>query len=701
MASPNRKSDEAVFERHFRKIISGDGIYEEAQGGLCTRLMEKFFKNAKARRPFEVEWMKALRQVRGVYDPEIASKIPENSSRIFPKVTQGKVNQVLSRLNDMLFPELDRNYSLEITPVPSISKDEGVKIRKMLTRIDPQTNVKILPTKEELEKFTIKVCEQKCSEMQREMDDQLLEMRYEANVAKPTLKSAVYYGTGVCKGPLVDIKKKRTSWEPSGNTYVLKTKEVVIPTFQKVVLWNWFPDMTVVEYPDAEGAFERHIKTKHDMRVLSRTPGFNADVIRQYLEEHPDGDYLPMAWEHEMEAVNAESGVEVANAFEASTASSSQGIDSDRKYQVLEYWGWIDYDDLQAESIPLEEKHSALGEAYCNIWLLGNKIIKAVPVDVIGGDNIFKVFYLNKDETSIFGTGLPLTMRHSALGIGSASRMILNNAAICSGPMFEINYSLIPASVTDIDDIYAMKVWLREGRGVDAQYPAVRLLSADSHINELLQIIEMFKAFADEETCLPTWMTSESSKTTNETAQGISMKQGTITVSLKDIVKNFDDLTEQVMGGLYAWNMEFNDNDAIKGDYQVKPRGSTTLVTKEITRQTLNQFIMTLAPEDWAYVPRRDILEQRIKANDLNIKLHTEEEADRIRQSQVDPEMLALSKQQQQEDIRKTRAMSLNFLSKAKKVNKEAEDMSGELEESLRQPTSPAAASPSKEGPKK
>jgi hypothetical protein len=216
-----------------------------------------------------------------------------------------------------------------------------------------------------------------------------------------------------------------------------------------------------------------------------------------------------------------------------------------------------------------------------------------------------------------------------------------------------------------------MKVWIREGRGNDAQYPAIRVYIIDSHIPEYISIIDQFIKFGDIESTLPTWFITDPNAMANETTTGVSMRMSTMTLTVRDIVRNFDEHQESVMKALYAWNMEFNDKPEIKGDYKVRARGSSSLVTKEVRMQSLNQFATTLTPEDWVYIPRRKFLEERVKANDLDIPVRTEEEADKVRQSMVDQRAKELAYKQAEAEIQKTQSMALNLTTKAKKTNEE------------------------------
>ena len=539
-----------AFEKKFNEIVSGKdtGEYDGVRAALAAKLTARWDEWRKLRAPYEEKWLQALRQHKGIYDPEILDKIDDNSSKVYPKVTRAKDNMALSRLHEMLFPDLDRNWTIEPTPVPRVSKKVAVMLKEQYTVVDPQTGIATPPNQATLDKAIEDYAKSTSKNCQLEMDDQLLEMGYSMKIAKPTLKSSLIFGHGVCKGPLHETKTA-VIWQNSGMDLTPVEKKVKSPRYVHVPVWDWYPDLTVVHPEDMQGAFERHALSKHDLRNLGKMPDFDKAKINEYLKYHPEGNFTAENWEIKLR--DLEAGVTGKNVFDSSE-TAAQGIVGDKKYVVLEYWGYIDTTDLLEAGATLtdDEKNEIDGELYANIWVIDNQILRAVVVDPPGGE-IYKVTYWDKDDSSLLGEGLPHTIRHSQLTISAAARMLLNNAAICSGPQFEINFELV--SNEDINNIFPMKVWLREGKGVDAQYDAVRIKHVDSHIDEYLKIIDTFKGFGDEESCLPTWIISQP-MTSEETAHGLSMRMGAITMSIKDLVRNFDDFTEKIIGSLYEWN---------------------------------------------------------------------------------------------------------------------------------------------------
>jgi hypothetical protein len=643
----------------------------EAMRSFGYRLRNQFSINESYRRPKELEWLECLRQMKGIYDPDI--KIDANHSRVYPKITRSKVNIVLSRLHEMLFPDTDKNWEIEPTPEPKVSRELVKEIALALVKTVDENGQPlespIAPDIEELRLAIKKEVQDRCARMSSVIDDQFIEMDYPEETKK-VLRSGLLYGTGIMKGPMISNRTKR-KWEPdtTGGDYIESTQTEKIPFFEAIRIWDWYPDMSVTDIEGIEGSFERHLMTKHDLRQLLKRPDFYPEMIKEYLNDHRDGDYVPKNWEVDLQVIESETSMgrkDGASYVSAGTYDTSRSTNTQmgKKYEVLEYWGYVDGHDLAACGLEIEDVEL---EYAANVWLLGQKPIMATLYDQ--ALDKYKLFYYEKDETSLYGEGLARIMRHSQLAISAGARMVLDNAACVAGPQVEINWSLLTPG-TDINSFYSRKLWFREGKGIDAQYPALRVYNIDSHVEELLRIVDAFKQFGDEETTLPTWMIGQ--MVNNETAQATSGRMATITISIKDVVKNFDSFTERIMRDMYAWNMEFNPRTDIKGDYSVKARGVSSLVMKEIRMQALTQLTTTMTPEEWDYVDRREFLKEKLKAHDINIVLKTEEEVEKVRQARENSKQTQLMYAQAEADIAYKKAQTMGQLTKAKKFNVEA-----------------------------
>ena len=66
---------------------------------LGQKLGQDLLQYEKDRRIAELQWMKNLRQFKGIYDPEIESQLDVNRSRAYPKMTRVKCVSMLARLS--------------------------------------------------------------------------------------------------------------------------------------------------------------------------------------------------------------------------------------------------------------------------------------------------------------------------------------------------------------------------------------------------------------------------------------------------------------------------------------------------------------------------------------------------------------------------------------------------------------------------
>jgi hypothetical protein len=70
---------------------------------------------------------------------------------------------------------------------------------------------------------------------------------------------------------------------------------------------------------------------------------------------------------------------------------------------------------------------------------------------------------------------------------------------------------------------------------------------------------------------------------------------------------------------MYFWNMEFNEKNSIKGDFNVVARGSKSLIAKEVKMEQINQFLSLTNNEiDLQYIKRDVLLRELAEIFDLD-----------------------------------------------------------------------------------
>lgn len=647
-------AEQREYELAAEHALSSDSDAQESStvniNSLGLTMLSEFAEAEAAKRATEERFIKDLRQFKGIYDPEVLKYIGAERSKAFFKATRVKVKTADARVTDLLFPSnSERNFSVDSTPKPSLDIGNKNKIAKLLIEALGRN-----PTEQEMESAILKVVKKTASRMAQTIDDQLVESRYKLT-AKKVIHSGHLYGTGILKAPLVEVKTKIKYEVDEQGKWVMKKQRYVAPFVDFVPVWRFYPDMNATELENCRYVFERHLFSQADMFKLAERKSFNGDAIKSYVLSNPNGIRKARFIDTELKAIGD---------------ISTKNITDDGNYEVLERWGWLPGAILRdaGVDVPDDRLHETF---FSNAWLLHNgEVIKIVLHPMDGVQWPYHLYYADKDETSIFAEGFASVMRDDQEMINAGTRMVIDHAAMTAGGMYEANMSLL-SSTENADVIHPFKVFKRNG--ANPEIPAIRTIKIDSGLEELIPIINIFKENADDVTAIPRYMQGENAtQGAAGTASGMSMLMASASIVMKDLVSNYDEgVTRTFVEALYRWNMQFNPDNSIKGDFDVKALGTASLMAKEVRAQQLDNFSASAAnPMDAPYIKREVLLRQRAEAHDLADIVKTEEEVQaeqnndqakqqaqmqqQMQQMQMQQQMLAIQKMQA--DISKTLA---------------------------------------------
>jgi len=144
-------------------------------------------------------------------------------------------------------------------------------------------------------------------------------------------------------------------------------------------------------------------------------------------------------------------------------------------------------------------------------------------------------------------------------------------------------------------DIFPGKIFRRQS-GVTGT--AINGLKFPNTAPENLQMYLQARQLADEETGIPSIMHGQTGVSgTGRTAAGLSMLMGGANLSIKTVMKNIDDFLLKPLGeALFQWNMQFDlDNPDVVGDLEIKPKGVSSIMQKEVRTQRLTALLQTVA----------------------------------------------------------------------------------------------------------
>lgn len=562
---------------------------------LGLRLRSLYTKAQSDRSQIELRWLEDLRQYKGVYDPDELARLPVGKSKTFTRMTRIKVKSATARLMDLVFPAgSEDNWTISPTPNPEMETNPV-----LVQAIQQQLGHPLTP--DEM-RTAVKAQAERASElMSNEIKDQLIDAKYR-KLMKLVIQSGNLFGTGVLKGPLVNRSyRKAWSLDDSGN-WSLSNVPTLMPFIEMTPVWEMYPDTMATTFYEARYNFQRTIMPKHMVLELANRPDFSAKVIKDYLREQREGDATMLHWETELRRLGWNL-----------TGNTVKG----KRYEVVEYWGVIDAQELIDVGLALPD--DTMEEFWVNVWLLGPKVIKIDVQPIEGMQLPYYAYYWDKDETSIFGEGIPAVMRDDQKALNASTRAMIDNAAVAAGPQFDVNIDLLHPD-EDARDVHPFKTWLRSGIGQEAQYPAIRSIPIESHTQELMSMTSFFANNIHEAT-LPSYMHGEATSkgSVGRTASGLSMLMSSAQVTFKDQLFSLDDDVQRpFIEGMYHWNMQFNSKPEIKGDFNVVVKGTSSLVAREIRAQNLDQFAnSTLNQFDSPFIDRYELNKQRAKVLEL------------------------------------------------------------------------------------
>ncbi|MBK8772968.1 MAG: hypothetical protein IPM06_21400 [Rhizobiales bacterium] len=596
-------------------------INDDALNGLGRRIFALWPTHVSDRRQIEERWMKNLYQVRKIYDPEVLSMIPADRSKAYPGMTAWMVRGTIARLMQMLWPQTEKNYGVRASPLPDLSTEQLQQVLDSLVQEKAQGGdaSQVELSDAEIEKGIREFAKGKAESMEKKIDDDLQEMEF-VTLARKVVRSATIYNIGILTGPFHKKVKART-WRRDVNTGAYKAVEVdkYKPLFEFLPVWNHYPDMTATDLTKQDGKFDRHIMTRAEVEELAQRPDFIATRITDYLERNQSGNYKAQWWESVMKG-------------EPKSAQAAISGKESRKYEVLSYWGHVTGHELRGAGVTIAD--ADLGRSFhSNVWMIDDVTIKAKLAPLGETVQHHHIFVFEDDDLSILGNGLCDTLRDSQVSLNETVRAALDNAGVI-GPMAEINTDMLTPGQSMA--LSKHKSWLRESNGGQSDaIPAVRNVSIDSHIHELLPLIQLFLSFGDKESGLPPASLGDTSGGGSEalrTQRNASMFLGAAALPVRDTVRNYDTFTISMISALVAWNKKYDADQSRDGDHNIIARGSTSLIAKEVLAQSLAEFKASLTPDELPHIKPRALLIERAKANDIPIDdlMEDEDKAEQI-----------------------------------------------------------------------
>ena len=567
-------------------------------GQIVAYVKERYDRAENARETEEHRWIQAYRNYRGIYGPDVQFTSSEKS-QVFVKITKTKVLAAYGQIADVLFGGNKFPISIDPTRLPEGVEEvvnfetnpEQIKAKEdspelMPGETYPEFRERLAGLKDNLEPVIDRVepgyaktstspqffpAEVAAKKMEKKIHDQLEESHAKKHMRAAAFESALF-GTGIMKGPFA-VDKEYPNWDEGGEySPVFKT----IPQTSSVSIWNFYPDPDAATMEEAEYIVERHKMSRSQLRGLKNRPYFRKNAIDNAL--NLGESYIKEWWEQAMEDDAQESKSE--------------------RFEVLEFWGFVDTEILEEQDIEIPKELRDTEQLSVNAWICNGQVLRLVM-------NPFTPAYIpyfaapyEMNPYSIFGVGIAENMDDTQTLMNGFMRMAVDNAALSGNLLIEVDETnLVPGQ--DLS-VYPGKIFRRQG-GAPGQ--AIFGTKFPNVSNENMQMFDKARVLADESTGFPSFAHGQTGVSgVGRTASGISMLMSAANGSIRNVVKNIDDYLLAPLGkAFFNFNMQFDFDPEIKGDLEIKARGTESLMADEVRSQRLMQFLQigqnpTLAP---------------------------------------------------------------------------------------------------------
>lgn len=619
------------FENIEDDAIALDDAEDASEDSINVNLaafVDKEYQRAKDYRyNDEVRWLKAYRNYRGIYGPDVQFTDTEKS-RVFIKITKTKVLAAYGQIMEILtgtdefpidiqaskvpdgiagdvsfdpqLPEEQRGEEALQSPYGFAGDGEeltaGATRTSLMDRLGNFTNKLrgvsglqegpgTTPTA-----VTYNPAEDAAKRMKKKIHDQLDETNASKKLRHSAFESALF-GTGIMKGPFAE-DKEYAKWDEDGEyNPLIKT----VPKIDYVSIWNFYPDPDANCIEDCNFNVERHKLSRHKLRALKKRPFFRAQVIEDVIAQ--GANYTKEWWEDDLEDYGTE----------------QQGID---RWEILEYWGMTDVAKLKEAGVDVPEGLDEFEEVQANIWVSGGRVLRAVLNPFKPVRLPYMAFPCELNPYGLFGIGVAENMEDTQILMNGFMRMAVDNAVLSGNMLIEIDETnLVPGQ--DLK-VFPGKVFRRQGGAPGQAIFGTKFPNVSS---ENMMMFDKARQLADESTGIPSFSHGQTGvQGVGRTASGISMLMGAAGINVKTMVKNVDDYLLAPMGkSMFQFNMQFDYDKSIKGDLEVKAMGTDSLMAKEVRTQRLGQFLGTVSnPALLPFIKVQYLVEEYAKALSLD-----------------------------------------------------------------------------------
>lgn len=595
---------------------------EQVVSSLSSHILTLWEQAKRAKIPIEQQMLKNLRQRNGQYEHEKLDAIRAmGGSEVFMMLTDTKCTATEAWIYDVM--NQDRPWSLDPSPIPDLPPGLFQKIQQQAAEQviqetlaavaesgqpvnDAEFVAAVQSRSEEIvdrvKSLVKEAAKKRADRMADKIEDEMLEGNWR-QAFNEAISDLVTFPAGIVKGPVIR-RKMQMSWVATEEGWQAQTQKNLVKQYYRVSPFDLYPegDSTC---PDDGYLFEVHRLSRKDLVALIGVPGYSEKAIRAALEEYGRGGLK------ETLTIDHERAVQENR--------DSMAMNDSTKIHAIEFWGSIQGVLLLEWGMDERKVPDPLVEYEVNVWQVGRHTIRAVINPDQTGHKIYSIASYERIPGSFWGRGLPEKIADIQEVCNAASRALVNNMGIASGPQVEVDgQRMIPGWTKKL---YPWKVWeTTNDQMKDGQ--AIRFYQPNLLAGELIKVFDHFSVMADEHT-VPRFAHGDPNiGGAGNTASGLSMLISAASRAIKAVIAMIDaGIIEPTVQRHHDFVMRFDSDESIKGDVRAVAKGARSLMAREQRAIRINEFLgRTNNPLDFSIMGpegRREALRESVKALEM------------------------------------------------------------------------------------
>lgn len=633
--------------------------------------MRSAWADAKdARNEVTRDMVEAARAADGRYPPDMEAQLAaQGDSVVYMMLFASKKRAFTALVTDVLDGAgASKPWGLTPTPVPDLPDDVQESIFQETFTMAAQAEMSGQPMsvldiaqllRDAKEKADNAIMAEAKARVKREetlMEDLLTEGGFHAEFRQFVDDLAVY-PTAFMKGPVVR-NVGQLKWIQAEEGFQPQVVKDLRPQWERVDPMRLYPSRGARDIQDGY-LVEVHDLSIADLDDLRGVEGYSEDAIKAVIEENAEGK-LMSKW--------------------ATYGGDRDGMDRPGEERVaqtveaLQFWGAVPGHMLRQWGMDDSEVPDPNDRYEIEAWLIDNWVIKAViNTDPLQMRPYFACSF-DRVPGRVWGRSVYHAMKDCQMMCNAAARALDVNMGLSSGPQVGVNVDRMPAGES-ITSMFPWKVWQFGNDPTGSNSSPIEFFQPNSNANELMGVYEKFSQLADEYTGIPRYMTgqSEGMGGAARTASGMSMMIGNASKTIKSMIGDIDKFTMYpLIMALHVYIMRFHEDESVKGDINIVPRGAQFLATREAAQLRRNEFLqITANPIDQQIVGvegRAAILREVAKTLDMDVDTVVpsiseikQRMAVAAAQAQAGAEITAQAQQQDQTQLQDGAPVTQNF----------------------------------------